>query len=158
MEAGAASTIPFASEAAMRRITSSRTCPPTRFHLPTALLATFLFLVAVPRPAFAQAGKWTPPDSTIGGTAVHVALIPGDGQPFHSRILWWQEEGSTSFVGGQWGWRDSSAIDCQSYPRSVFTPLGLPDPGANMDRALKGRAVLTYLTRFDERHHAEVAG
>lgn len=81
--------------------------------------------------AIALSGKWTPAQD-IGGTAVHLALIPGDGHPYHSRILWWQEEGSTVFIGGQWGWRDSSGIDCQSYPQSVLTPLGLPDPGRNI--------------------------
>lgn len=110
-----------------------------QFQIPPVVLSHCFFLaIAVvaagfsSRPAAALLGRWTPGDSTIGGTAVHVALLPGDGHPYHSRIVWWQDEGSESFIGGQLGWRDSSGIDCASYPGSVFTQLGLPDPGANI--------------------------
>ena len=61
-----------------------------------------------------------------------MALIPGDGHPYHSRILWWQEEGSATFAGGQWGWINPGNINCTSYPDSAFASLGLPNPIVNI--------------------------
>src|SRR5262249_53896591 len=75
-------------------------------------------------------GKWTPSNTSShwdwrrysGDTrhGVHMILLPGDGSPYHSRILWWREERSVpvppylpapEFSGGMWGWRDSCSVD-----------------------------------------------
>src|SRR5262249_32103573 len=83
-------------------------------------------------------GKWTPSNTSshwdwrrYSGDprhGVHMILLPGDGSPYHSRILWWREERSVpvppylpapEFSGGMWGWRDSCSVDrCVGVPSS----------------------------------------
>ncbi len=115
-------------------IPTLRRTPRHALWLPSLLLflTPLLGVYFIPREATSHPGRWTPP-SDWGATAVHMALIPGDGNPYHARVLWWDEEGTTSLIGGQWGWRvTGDSIDCTSYPSSALTSLGIPDPHVNI--------------------------
>lgn len=78
-------------------------------------------------------GRWTPSQSWHQ-IAVQMALLPGDGHPFHSRIVWWSDLDSQTFTGGQWGWRPGSAsINCSSYPDTDYLKeLGMSGPASNI--------------------------
>lgn len=95
-------------------------------------LVTVVALSVVLSPArlLAHPGRWSPPEDWEA-TAVHMALLPGDGAPYHSRVLWWQEEGASGIFGGQWGWKPAN-VDCSAYPESAFTEITLPDPNPNI--------------------------
>ena len=65
-----------------------------------------MVLLAPSQPPVSAAGKWTPnywdwrSPTQVGRDPVHLILLPGDGAPYHSRILWWHREFSTLFEGG----------------------------------------------------------
>ncbi len=81
----------------------------------------------------AALGKWSPPQ-TWSQIAVHMALLPGDGSPYHSRVIWWVDEDAKAFRGGLWGWKDTldTSVDCSTYPSAKFVDLGLDSPSVNM--------------------------
>ena len=100
---------------------SPRSNPPTRFLFLLLFGLPFVALIA-PLPASATysiTGRWTPPaDWHLEGTqvdklkyAVHMVLIRGDGDPYHSRVLWWRAEKQDEFRGGQWGWKAPTSGD-----------------------------------------------
>src|SRR6266487_1478588 len=53
-------------------------------------------------------GRWTPPSASWGGTEVHMALLPGSGSSYHSKVMWWyglgEEYNQYAGYGGLWGW------------------------------------------------------
>ncbi len=108
----------------------------------TAMVAA---MTAVPTSAFAQAttGRWSPPESFPGVDdpnryAIHMVLLPGDGNPYHSRILWWSVEKPLRLHGTQWGW-NANDNDCLAFP-SGFIDLGLPK--SNVDIFCAGNVPL----------------
>lgn len=90
-------------------------------------------------------GQWTPPtwwggNSTNNRYAVHMMLLAGDGDPYHSRILWYGGlGGGENLRGGEWGWTPGNDA-CGSYPTGSFTLLTPADPG--MDLFCGGHALL----------------
>lgn len=99
------------------------------------IVGSILILQSAVSPALAaQPGRWSPRSSSWNGTAIHMALLRGDGSPYHSRIVWWQSEGtSPTFVGGQWGWKSHAEVgDCSRYPDSAMVAISLADPGDNI--------------------------
>lgn len=98
------------------------------------IAASALVFLSSASPALAHPGRWTPPSDSWGAIAVHMALLRGDGGPFHSRVLWWQSEGSGgTLVGGQWGWKPLvGSADCSSYPDSALVALGIPNAPDNL--------------------------
>ncbi len=89
-------------------------------------------VIATSKPSQAGPGRWSPP-RRWSQIAVHMALLPGDGSPYHSRVIWWVDEDAKAFYGGQWGWRaDSDRVDCSSYPEVKFDSLALDSPGVNI--------------------------
>lgn len=120
-----------------------------RWLVPTLLI---LLCLAQSPPILAaiHPGKWTAwkrwgSESDPFSHAVHLILMPGDGNPYHSRILWWREEkergGTTTFYGGQWGWKQVSDYNCVAYPDASFTDLGTA-PLTGMDPFCSGHALL----------------
>ena len=96
------------------------------------LFAAMLTMMTTTSPAWSHPGAWSPPSSSWGGIAVHMALLRGDdGSPYHSRVVWWQGEGvSATFVGGQWGWKQGVGnANCSDYPGSALIAIALPTPG-----------------------------
>jgi hypothetical protein len=87
-------------------------------------------------------GAWGPdPNDRY---AVHQVLIPGDGNPYHSRILWFRGEKYQSpppylFRGGEWGWRSGNE-SCVEYPSSSFDDLGIG--ASNVDIFCSGHAAI----------------
>jgi hypothetical protein len=98
---------------------------PLRFPSLTVLLAICAVSSALIAPASAHPGKWSP-DTTLNGIAVHMALMPADNTPYHSRVLWWDELGNQAFFGGQWGWNPVTS-DCSSYPSAGFKSIAPPN-------------------------------
>lgn len=84
-------------------------------------------------------GQWTQPgqpgDDWSGGNslkyAVHMVLVPGDGNPYHSRVLYWRGATPTRFDGGEWGWRTGND-GCAAFPSSSFDNLGLGTSGLDI--------------------------
>lgn len=103
--------------AELQRACSSLTC---------ALLAlTLAAVLQLGSAAAAGSGRWTPKvEWATNRYAIHMMLMPGDGAPHHSRILWFSgESGDTpTFFGGLWGWAPATD-DCASYPSSSFTEI-----------------------------------
>jgi hypothetical protein len=97
-----------------------RRLQPARCAALAFLLVHFGALLAEPALA-AHKGKWTPTHD-MGGTAIHMALLPGDGDPYHSRIVWWQAK-TTGRVGGEWGWKTGNE-SCAAWPSTSFDTLG----------------------------------
>src|SRR5947207_12341929 len=88
-------------------------------------LASVLLLCGSPSSALSGRGVWSPP-RTSTGTAIHMALLRGDGSPYHSRVIWWESEGVSTFVGNQLGWRIRDDDGCIAYPDSALISIGLP--------------------------------
>lgn len=120
--------------AALRR-TRSRTLPGT------ALAGVLLALLATP--VLAEQGQWTPAADWSGGNpgkyAVHMLLFPGDGSPYHSRLLWFYGQPGATFSGGEWGWK-SGNDGCGTFPSASFEDLNVSAPG--MDIFCTGHAGL----------------
>ena len=67
-----------------------------------------------------QTGRWSP-STTWSGIAVHMALLPGYGSSYHSKVIWWQGlNDHTTFYGGLWGWTAGND-SCVTFPSSDFT-------------------------------------
>jgi hypothetical protein len=79
-------------------------------------------------------GQWTPWVDWAAGNldkyAVHMALLPGDGTPYHSRVIFFHGEYETGFAGRLFGWRTGSD-GCQYFPGGSFVELGVPTSGLN---------------------------
>ncbi len=77
-------------------------------------------------------GQWTPNSTaSSNGYAIHMLLLRGDGQPYHSRILWWSGEGNGVFQGSEWGWRNASS-GCNAFPDTTsISPILVPGSGIN---------------------------
>ncbi len=94
----------------------------------TALAALAAALAVAVFPARAERGAWSPPYN-LNGEAIHMAVVPGDGNPDWSRVIWWQ----SGTIGGVLGWQPGSD-GCASWP-STFTVRDSPgtwNPGANL--------------------------
>ena len=80
-------------------------------------------------------GRWTPSvDWTAGDYnkyAVHLVLLPGNGNPYAARILWWRGERSGAIWTGQWGWKPGNE-GCAAFPGASFDSLGLPASGVDI--------------------------
>src|SRR6266487_3765225 len=77
-----------ARRAAMCRLLGTlRSHRPTHHAAPTLLL--LLGALAFATPALAYPGRWTP-TTPLSGTAVHLSLLRGDGNPYFARVVWWQ--------------------------------------------------------------------
>jgi hypothetical protein len=126
------------AEAVMRSL-----APITRFLVKRALpgcgalalmLAPLLAAVFLHEARADGPGKWTPSVDWSGSDdrnyAVHMALLPSDGSPYHSRVVWWHGEDAALFWGGQWGWKPGDD-DCVQYPSSHFTSLAMPRSDVN---------------------------
>ena len=101
--------------------------------LPAIALA--LALVGLPGGARADRGRWTPPANWAQGDqaryAVHMMLLRGDNNPYHSRILWFEGENTFPpaapiFEGGEWLWKPvGDTCTCATYPIVEFDSLGV---------------------------------
>jgi len=118
----------------------------TAFALSIAGVLAMASLVILSATAAQAAGKgrWSPnQDWRLGGHekryAAHMILQPGDGAPYHSRILWFRSEEQNQFMGGQWGWTPGND-GCVSYPNSNFTSIAVPLSG--MDLFCAGQALI----------------
>jgi hypothetical protein len=105
-----------------------------------AWVARFATALAVMLPWFSSAyaaitGRWTPSVDWSGGNpdkyAVHLVLLPGDGAPYHSRVLWWAHDRGGTVFGGQMGWKPGSE-GCAAFPSTSFDALGLPTSGMDI--------------------------
>ena len=104
-------------------------------------LTALSFAFWCPVRSHADAGHWTTSANWSQGDreryAVHMMLLRGDGNPYHSRILWYQGEAqiypstTATFYGGEWGWRSLSDTAVVFYPTANFDPLGLDTCGMN---------------------------
>ncbi len=92
-------------------------------------------LLLAPSPALGvEKGKWTGTHDWSGGTgkyAVHMALVPGDNNPYNSRIVWWRGETYGNWLGGEWGWRSGNE-SCTTFPTTSFDALPLGAPGVDI--------------------------
>src|SRR6267378_1132873 len=113
------------------------------------VLLTTLFLVWDVRSTRAltkaDTGKWTPNSdwrstNDVTRHAIHMALVRGDNNPYHSRILWWSGDASGFFGGCEWGWK-TGGDGCDSFPQaSRFTEISVPS--SNEDVFCSGQAAL----------------
>ena len=98
-------------------------------------LVSILGLLFTSRPAAAQltpnlTGRWTAATSW-GEPAVHLALLPAYGEPYHSEILWWLgREHHAVLYGGLWSWYPGD-YDCLSFPTAKFGELPFLAPPEN---------------------------
>jgi hypothetical protein len=119
-----------------RRAAMCRLLGTPRSHRPThhapATLLLLLGALAFATPALAYPGRWTP-TTTLSGTAVHLSLLRGDGNPYFARVVWWQGDDRVgNVVGGQWGWKPG-LYGCSVWPDTQFTEIDLPDaPGGSI--------------------------
>src|SRR5262245_48303496 len=119
-----------------------------------AALALSAFLLLASSAAWAVQGKWTSNWDWRNGPklctavddtcrhATHMALLPGDGVTYHSRILWWSGEQSVdvnAFHGGQWGWNPGADDSCTNTPTN-WVDIGVPL--AQMDVFCAGQVLL----------------
>jgi hypothetical protein len=65
------------------------------------MFVAFALLAACGRSLASYPGQWTSTPLDPGFTEVHMVLLPGDGAPYHSRILTWDEHGN----GKEFGWK-----------------------------------------------------
>lgn len=103
--------------------------PTLWFPQVTAWAAIALATCALHSTVLAQSGKWSSVASwETGSVPLHLALVRGDGNPFHSRIVWW---GTTLYSdpagGGIIGWR-ADGLGCGTFPDTTgatptFDPL-----------------------------------
>ncbi|MBI5709561.1 MAG: hypothetical protein HZC42_04540, partial [Candidatus Eisenbacteria bacterium] len=111
---------------------------PSVLHQPFLTLVLALAILGGPRPALATGdvtGQWSPnADSSRGQPgryAIHLVLLRGDAQPYHSRILWWSGDRFGSFSGSEWGWRPASP-GCDAFPdTSSLSAIYVPPSGIN---------------------------
>jgi len=89
---------------------------------------------AVTGTAAADQGRWSPASNWARGDiaryAVHMVLLRGDNNPYHSRILWFQGEDTLgtrpTFEGGEWLWRPApDTCACFAYPTPQLDSLGV---------------------------------
>lgn len=101
------------------------------FLLPICLAAG----LGWPPSAAAHPGQWSDSLSwnlpLFNRYAIHMALVPGDGALYHSRILWFRGEAPNRFDGGEWGWLTGSA-SCSAYPATSFIALPIAAPGMDV--------------------------
>lgn len=102
-----------------------------------ALVVLCCSCLAMPALGVADSGRWTP-DLDMAqvpgwpeGIAVHLMLLKGDGNPYHSRVVWLKGRTPNAWFGGEWGWNPASDA-CTSWPTTSFTKLNLLDPQANI--------------------------
>ena len=94
---------------------------------PLALLCFAIILLCALAPlARAERGEWSPLHP-IGGEAIHMVLLPGDNNPYHSHVLWWQ----SVVVGQVWGWRTGSD-GCAQFPTASLDSLAPWSPGEDI--------------------------
>ena len=110
---------------------------PMRPYPRTALRFTFMLLascwmstLAPPARTYTlnETGRWTPPYA-LSGIQVHMALLPGDGQPYHSKVLWWYGRGHHEHTyAGILRWTPGE-YTCTSFPgTSLIEPATVPLP------------------------------
>jgi len=79
-------------------------------------------------------GQWTPKENWANNDgaryAIHLILLPGDGSPYHSRVLYWGHE-RDGFHGGEWGWT-SGNDSCGVFPTSNFASIYVPPSGNDL--------------------------
>ncbi len=79
-------------------------------------------------PVHAERGQWTPISQLYNwGGAVHMALVRGDGNPYHSRVVSWAGGGDVKVFGWQPG-----VSGCANWPTSSITLLGYANLSANI--------------------------
>jgi hypothetical protein len=103
---------------------------------PAAVLLPLLVLVPIiSTPLRAEDGKWSPSMDWSGGSlskyAVHMVLLPGDDNPYHSRVVWYRGENATTFFGGEWGWLTGND-GCTAFPTGSFAPLSIQPSGVDL--------------------------
>ena len=88
---------------------------PRPTHLTVIVVAVLGAILALAA-AHARAdnlGQWSPAQTDpMPGVQVHMALVRGDGAPFHSRVVWW---GAAVGHIGVLGWRNDGA-GCAAFP------------------------------------------
>lgn len=85
---------------------------------------------ATSAPSVHYPGRWTPPSSTWGSIAVHLALVRDTSDTYHSRIVWWNSEDQVTFHGGLWGWKPDDTDSCKIWPADAdMHPMSLHAPG-----------------------------
>ncbi len=95
--------------------------------------------------AAADLGAWSPTRDWSRGHseryAVHLLLLKGDGNPHHSRVLWFHKQllGPDVMLGGQWGWTPGND-GCSDFPDANFAQLDAPT--ASMDLFCSGHAAI----------------
>jgi hypothetical protein len=108
----------------------------SRNLLPVPLFGALAWgvLCGLAAPASAALGQWTPQNQNqqtsppTNFTEIHMALLPGDGSPYHSRILAWEDSGGTK--GAELGWTPG-AVGCATPPYTLPV-LGTWHPGAEI--------------------------
>jgi hypothetical protein len=87
-----------------------RRAPIVSFRLITFLAFSMLGLLPTAHATRDVTGQWSPnSDPSQNGYAVHMMLLRGDGQPDHSRVLWWFGDANNVFNGIEWGWSQTSS-------------------------------------------------
>ena len=114
--------------------------------LPIPSLLVVLSLVLPPALGVAstlsETGQWTPDEAW--GTqadnryAVHLALLPGAGNP-HSHVLFWNNSFTSIFRGHDWGWNPGND-GCGAFPSASFTDILVP--GVNVNLFCSGNTLL----------------
>lgn len=101
--------------------------------LSLALLALSPFEASA---AKTSSGYWTRPDSSkdLGGTAVHMVLMPSDSGEFHSSVLWWRgghKHAVDQIDGGLMLWKPATE-DTLGLWRQNFAFRPVPYPGSDI--------------------------
>ena len=98
------------------------------FLLPLVVTSSFLVAATAFSYTLDQTGRWTPAVA-LGGTEVHMALLPSDGNPWHSKVMWWYGLGEHElFYGGLLKWKPGE-YNCDSFPGTNLikdTTIALP--------------------------------
>ena len=94
----------------------------------------------------ANNGRWTNPQDWSGGDpkkyAIDLLLLPGDGSPYHSRVLYFSGEHTGALEGKEYGWIPANS-DCSSpVSNPGFTDLGAPSGAAGYDLYCGGHTQL----------------
>jgi hypothetical protein len=116
------------------RLRACRDVVPTRTPFPTILAAVVVLLGASLWVGHGEAGRgrWTPAKEW-DRIAVHMALSPGDGNPYLAHVIWWDAEAPSGWFGRDMGWRasgDDTAL--VSYVDAKFDTLPFANPGMNL--------------------------